>query len=116
MLRVCQKIWKILCYLPVLWADEDWDRGYLLRLLRFKLCRMEKVFRSYGKHVGHLKQAGQIRRCILILDRLLDESYYEMALKGPFRHKWYLKAEYAHKGDMEYLTTQLRKHLLSWWD
>ena len=35
--RIFKKIYKILCYLPLLWRDEDWDYEYMLLLLRHKI-------------------------------------------------------------------------------
>lgn len=38
--RFFGKIKKIFEYMPLLWRDEDWDYGYLLDLIKFKLIRM----------------------------------------------------------------------------
>ena len=35
---------RVFSYLPVIWKDRDWDYGFLLDLLEFKLKRIKKYF------------------------------------------------------------------------
>ena len=115
-MQILRKIGKILSYLPILWADEDWDHSYVLILLRFKLSRMEKFIREKGIHLNHLQDAKKIRRVVLILERMEGMVYY----KGPedrlFPHKWWEQAHKQEEYEYAFVMDQLKKHLRSWWD
>ena len=41
MIKKLLKIKKIIEYIPVLWADEDYDYHYLLHLIKYKINRMK---------------------------------------------------------------------------
>jgi hypothetical protein len=63
-------------WFPVIWDDYDWDHSTILTILKFKLDRMEKAFRSkHAMAVDSEKLADQIKRCSLVLDRLIEDDY-----------------------------------------
>ena len=72
---------NIIQWMPIVWNDRDWDQWYLLKLLEFKLLKMEKLFRRYGNHTGSDKQAKQLKKCAEIFKRLYEENYSEEAFK-----------------------------------
>lgn len=41
-----KKIKSIFDWSKIIWNDEDWDYGYLLDMLEYKLTRMQKYFKS----------------------------------------------------------------------
>lgn len=74
--RTRKQVGVFFSYLPVLWGDRDWDGHYFLYLMRHKLNRMEKCIRN-GSHVDCDKDADQIKDCITIIDRMIDDNYEE---------------------------------------
>ena len=75
-------------YIPLLYQDRDWDQGYLLDMLIFKLKRMEQIHihdKFHGK--DRLVIAKQIRFSYKLLKKLSNDFYGKAAAK---RHdeKW----------------------------
>ena len=59
---------KLYDYYPVIHEDEDWDYGFLLALIDFKLKRMIKYFRESEQLVEHqLEYAKQMETALNIL-------------------------------------------------
>jgi hypothetical protein len=130
---------------PVIYEDRWWDHAYLFRLLQKKLQLMEKGFVKYGIALDSEKVAKQIRTCHLLLKRLTDDEYGEMAFKryeeiygdrsdllfkgDPLLHdesarekrdKHFRRCieheDMLRRQDLEYLCKMIRKHSLKWWD
>jgi len=74
-----ESIKTTIAWLPVIWRDRDWDYAFFFILLQYKLKRMEKFFRERGHHVGSEKGARRMHVCYLLLGRLIDDMYGEMA-------------------------------------
>lgn len=71
-----QGIKNLIGWFPIVWKDRDWDYNFLLLLMRFKLKRMEKEFRSYNDTIVSNKlSADKIRECVLLLDRIIEDKY-----------------------------------------
>lgn len=68
---------NIIKWMPIVWNDRDWDHYYLLKILEFKLLKMEKLFRKYGNHMSSDKQARQLKKCSEIFKRLYKDEYQE---------------------------------------
>jgi len=56
-------------YAIFLWDDYDWDHAYFLRLMRFKLVRMEKVLTN-GYAENSIRVGRQVKYAIYLLDKL----------------------------------------------
>lgn len=80
-------IFNIIKWSPILWNDRNWDHYYLYIILQFKLKQMEDLQRNHGIALNSKKYANQIKKCILILDRLIKDDYLFNAL-GPHEKKW----------------------------
>lgn len=141
------RIKKILKWIPIIWKDRDFDYIFLLEVIRFKLKSMEEFFNSkYAMSMNSNKRAEEIHKCILILNRIIDDDYIEIAFKH-HNKKWgelnfknnkfscpnanteeEIKQEhkerfrlYKHSDilldqDIDYFFKLLRKHFRSWWD
>ena len=48
---------------------------------------MERNIREHGHHVNNTKDADKIKKCVLILDRLMEDEYHESAFKNHYK-KW----------------------------
>lgn len=78
---------NLIVWFKTIWTDRDWDYIFLFYILKLKLSRMEKLIREHGKHLDSDLDARRIKRCVIILDRLIKDEYQEKALE---RHdkKW----------------------------
>ena len=63
-------------WFPIIWKDRDFDYCYFLSMMKFKLEQMETFFRSDNTwSMGVGKTADEIKRCILLLDRIIEDDY-----------------------------------------
>lgn len=77
---------RIITYIPLLWKDRDWDHGYFLDMLAFKLSRIEKALES-GVAVHHPHVMRDLRTMIALLDRIREDNYNEVVFKD-HNAKW----------------------------
>lgn len=68
---------KIRGYRAVLRDDFDWDWGYILRLLRYKLERTRKCIVANDIIADARTVARQIRAVEVLLQCIVDDRYYE---------------------------------------
>jgi hypothetical protein len=78
---------NLIKWFPVIWTDREWDYWFIYKMLHHKLDLMEKSIRKYGMHVHNERDADSIRKCVLILKRLKEDDYHNMAFK-PYYKKW----------------------------
>ena len=52
-----------------------------------KLKNMEKYFKKYNRYVGIEKDIDNMHKCILLLDRIIKDNYYENVFKY-YEKKW----------------------------
>ncbi len=71
----------------IIWQDRNWDHYFIYKILHKKLSLMEYNIRKYGMHVRSDKDAGKIKICVLLLDRLLKDDYFENVCKNHDK-KW----------------------------
>lgn len=74
-------------WFPVIWKDRNFDFYFIYAIMRHKLHLMEKSIRKYGCHVNAEKDADDIKRCVLLLDRLMADGYHENAFKK-YYERW----------------------------
>ncbi len=72
---------NLITWFPIIWQDQQWDWTYIIILLRKKLIRMEHFFRKHGYHLHANKDADKMKKCILLIDRILKDEYHETAFK-----------------------------------
>jgi hypothetical protein len=78
---------NLIDWFPVVWKDRQWDHYFIYVILRKKLQLMEKFFNS--KNAVSMESeatAKDMKHCIEILDRLINQDYMEVALQ-PFYKK-----------------------------
>lgn len=78
---------NLFLWFKVIWGDRQYDHFYIYKLLHHKLTLMEKHIREKGHSVDNEKDAKKIKICVLLLDRLINDVYFEMAHKD-FDKKW----------------------------
>lgn len=99
---------NLIKWFPIIWKDRNWDQNYLYRIIRFKLKQMEFLQRRYGIGVDNNKYADQMRKCILLLDRIIKDDY--------LLESEYTIAEKRKEQDLDLLFKLIRKHVEGWWD
>jgi hypothetical protein len=76
-------------WLPIIWNDYDWDHVYFYIIIRHKLREMEKFFRSDAVwSMKAEKCADDMKKCILTLDRLINDDYNSLAGGDILDKKW----------------------------
>lgn len=74
-------------FFNLVWNDRDYDWIFLAKLMRFKLSRMEHMIRNYGCHLHNERDADQIKRCVILLDRIIEDDYSDGIYKA-HDEKW----------------------------
>ena len=78
---------NLINWFPVIWQDRNWDHYFIYVILRKKLQLMEHQIRTYGHHVRNEEDADNIKVCVNLLSRLIEDEYHEMAF-GKHDEKW----------------------------
>ena len=95
---------KLYDYYPIIKEDEDWDYGFLLDLIEFKLKRMIKHFRETPQILeNQLRYARQMEVALNILhagykaDIVTEEDLYPIYVNSRNVHR------FLHPKEMEFL-------------
>jgi len=67
---------NLIDYAPLIWRDRDFDYGYLLEMLIFKLDRMAKWF-DRGVSEDCEERGAEMREVRALLERVLEDNYCE---------------------------------------
>lgn len=76
---------KVRDYAEFLQDDYDFDYSSSLRLLSFKLKRLEDCIR-HGNHVGQKETADEIKQVVKLLERV-EADQYQQRVFAPFYRK-----------------------------
>ena len=137
---------NIIRWIPIIYKDRDWDYFFFMNIIQFKLKNMEKFFKEYGVSVNSERDAREMRKCILLLDRIMEDNYCDREY-NKLDKKWgkviidngklcrskiiseedekqerkeikrLIERENSLKNqDMDLLFKILRKQIFSWWD
>jgi hypothetical protein len=82
-------IYNLYTWLPIIWADRQWDQHFLLRVIGKKLDLMEKHMRSDKcmASVHQDKYIKQVQTCKCLCKRIVEHDYLDNALTE--HHKIY---------------------------
>lgn len=73
--RSWRTLCRVVCYLPVVWADED-EGTSLVPLLAFKLRRLHQALVDSPAAETHRKQMlGQLSATIAVMERWMSDDY-----------------------------------------
>lgn len=78
---------NLIAYFGLIWNDRDWDYNNWLEMNRMKLSRMESFIRNKGNHLYNERDADNIHKAVMAIDRLLADDYHENATKNHYK-KW----------------------------
>lgn len=119
-----------------LWRYRQWDWSGLYQAMYDSLKGMEEQQRVYGHSVNSHKYAKDIRICLKLLERLIEDDYgtrgYDYVegdrgtiLSGKFVSKYSEQPEWKHgwklrvaqqNYERELLFKLMAKHSQGWWD
>jgi len=85
--QIRQGIKSLIIWFPVIWQDRWYDHYFIYAILRHKLHLMEHNIRLYGIHTKHIEDADKIKKCVILLDRLMKDEYHENVFKDHYK-KW----------------------------
>jgi len=85
--QIRQGIMNLIIWFPVIWKDRNWDHIYIYQIFRHKLHLTEQLIRLHGHHVKHIEDADKIKKCVILLDRLIEDEYHENVFKNHYK-KW----------------------------
>jgi len=85
--QIRQGIKSLIIWFPVIWKDRWWDHIFIYYILRHKLHLMEHMIRHHGHHTRNIEDANKIKKCVLLLDRLIEDEYHENVFKNHYK-KW----------------------------
>lgn len=91
--RIYRKVARSLAFAKIGWGNYDWDHGYLLELMVFKMKRMQKACFEEGHHYPDKHSEQSLRLCIKLGEKLLKEDYFYFS--GLHNEKW---------GEIEFIT------------
>ncbi len=92
---------SVITWFPIIWCDGNWDYYYTFVVLRKKL-RDTQTMLEYDSFVGADKLLKDVKICVALLDRLIEDDY---CCRGFDQKAW----------DAEYLFRIMGKHILGWW-
>jgi len=101
---------NLIKYFNVVWNDRDWDFNYCFRLLKKKLECMENYTRQYGYHEDSVRDADNIKKCIELINKLIEDDYY---INKPYQYSYDIERR---TKDKELLFQILNEHIESWWE
>lgn len=78
---------NLILWFTTIWNDRWWDHSFIYTMLHKKLSLMEYSIRKHGHHTNADKDADKIKKCVLLLDRLMKDDYHEIAFKRHYE-KW----------------------------
>lgn len=93
---------NIIRWSPIIWFDKDWDYYFLLKILEYKIKRMEKSANNWWG-VNSEKKAKQMRVCIELIKRMNNNDCSDTYENN--------KQYYSN-----YFGKLFGKHILTWWD
>lgn len=78
---------NLIVWFPIVWKDRQWDHQYIYTVFRHKLNLTEQFIRHNGIHVNNIADADKIKKCVILLDRLMKDEYHENVFKNHYK-KW----------------------------
>lgn len=109
-----KSVTNLFYYFKTVWRDRDWDSQYYYYLLLTKIRKQRKRYEKYDLFVGQKYVVVQMRACEIILDRIINDWYFEQTDKDNEESykKWIDREKYEH----DLLFKILGKYIKHWWD
>jgi hypothetical protein len=91
-LTLYHRVARVLAYVPVVWDNEDFDHGYILRMLRYKIKRTRDHIAHHQIHTEWERDVKNMDAVIVLLDRIEADDYCKEEW-GLYYDKWNPKRE-----------------------
>ena len=78
---------NLIKYRRFLWEDRSYDSYYIFYMLREKLSHDVGYYEKYGNHVHVQKDIDNMKLCVKILNRIIEDDYHEKVFKH-HNKKW----------------------------
>ena len=85
--NIYRGIVNLVIWFPIIWNDRNWDQYFFYKIMKSKLEKMENLQRKHGIAINSKKYANQIKLCINLLHRIIQDDYIINALI-PHEKKW----------------------------
>jgi len=84
-IRSRESIKQLVAWFPIIWETRDWDYGYLLEIMEFKMNRMYDALTS-DKAWGEIdvEYMWALKRCANILNMLQEDRWEEPAFEDHY--------------------------------
>ena len=136
-------VMRIFAYIPVIWTNEDFDHGYILKMLRYKIKRTRDHIAKHRIHEGWDNDVANMDTAIKMIDAVIADDYFRDEWNAwheghPFRtlinedDTHYIasmtdeeRAAFKPLADKTYAAAEqawqdlfeyLKKHMREWWD
>jgi len=96
------RIKNLIKWFSIIWNDQYYDEIFIFNILRHKLKQMEGGFKKHSHHVGGNRVMKELRTCIILLTRIIDNEYLSMVFQGHDK-KWGKLRHYSKKTVNPYL-------------
>jgi len=63
-MKLIRKIKQVLSWLPIIWKDEDWDYGYFIQIVEFKLNKIAECLEKDTIHENAKEHAAKVRETL----------------------------------------------------
>ena len=102
---------NLIKWFPIVWKNRDWDYGFILDILKFKLINVEKMFRHYGNHMNSERDADNVHKALLYLDRMINYDYHDNVFKHHDKKWGQMKMEFKDSEDGKSLLDIIRPNV-----
>jgi hypothetical protein len=66
---------KVFQYMPLLWRDEDWDWGFLMDMIQYKVSRMRKCIHNNAIISDADKVCKQMDEAVKLIDLIREDDW-----------------------------------------
>lgn len=117
--RIPYNLIKTIQYLPILYkTHHDWDYGYLLSFLIFKLERMEVFYRSDDSNIMDqyivAEEISEVVKCLKAFDSF--DRHSKILNKYGYDSEGYTKVREFEQQTFERAFELMGKQMRGWWD
>jgi hypothetical protein len=112
-----KNLWK---WRKVIYKDRDWDHYYIYEILKTKLQFQADYMRKHGYTESASENAKEILECIDLIDKVQNEYYLDLGMKGLFDDNWndvqFNEMVKKHDEAQAELFNKIRDNISKWWD
>ena len=112
-----KNLWK---WRKVIYKDRDWDHYYIYEILKTKFQFQAEYMQKHGITESSTEIAKDIIECVDLIDKVQNEYYLDLALKGLYDDNWndaqFNEMIKKHDEAQIELFNKIRDNISKWWD